>query len=96
MNQVDEYAYVITIFAANQMQIADANRALNYFELALLENKTIAGVYLDLGNIFCSKSNFYLGWKCYYAAEKLAPAHPMGIEIDRKRKNLEQRVPDYF
>jgi len=91
-----EYAYVMYIFSANHIQPSDKNRALNYFELALLDNPTIAGVYLDLGNIFCSRYDFELGWKCYYAAEILAPDHSMGVDVDRKRKNLEEALPAYF
>lgn len=91
-----EYAYVMYIFSANHIQPSDKNRALNYFELALLDNPTIAGVYLDLGNIFCSRHDFQLGWKCYYAAEILAPDHAMGVDVDRKRKNLEEALPAYF
>ncbi|MDG1780668.1 MAG: hypothetical protein P8H59_06940 [Flavobacteriales bacterium] len=96
MTRTKEYGYIMNVFAANHIQPADADRALNYFELALVENSTVAGVYIDLGNLFCDRYLYALGWKCYLAAHLLAPDHGMGIDIARKRKNLEEALPGYF
>ncbi|HMX16278.1 MAG TPA: hypothetical protein PKD29_05445 [Rhodocyclaceae bacterium] len=56
----------------------------------------LIGAWMDLGRLYYGQYRTIQAWRCWDAARRLAPGHPMTREIDDLEKRLAAGFPEFF
>lgn len=90
-------AYVTGIFKANIAgRLGRREDAFRDYQIALLANPLITGVWKDLGEHLFEAYNPYDAWRCWDIARMLAPGHPLLAEVNALEERLLKEFPEYF
>lgn len=74
-------------------EVRDAEALL--FE-ALEADPYLIGAWMDLGRLYYGQYRTVQAWRCWDAARRLAPGHPMTRDIDDLEKRLVSGFPEFF
>jgi tetratricopeptide (TPR) repeat protein len=86
---------LLAMEAATRVSLNEGQRAEQLYVEALKLNPLLLGAYRDLGY-------YYLGyrpdlaWRCWDAARRIAPSHPMLRDVDEYEQRLVADHPEYF
>ena len=91
-----DHDYILKIYLANKIKLADTNKSFDYLFEALRKDPFITGVYHDLGELFLISYDADNAFICWSMAEAISPEFSMNDSIRKYKRKLEHEFPDHF
>ena len=94
--EVDVHAEpLLAMEAAIRVYVDEVERAKELYVEALKLNPWLLGAYKDLGDCYLREYGMARAWRCWDAARRLAPSHPLLREVDKLEQRLVAEHPEY-
>lgn len=94
--KVDAHAEaLLAMEAAIRASLDEVERAKELYVEALKLNPRLLGAYKDLGDCYLREYEMDRAWRCWDAARRLAPSHPMLRDVDGLEQRLVAEHPEY-
>jgi hypothetical protein len=90
-------AHVLMTFEASlRRPLGEVKEAQELLLKAIECNPFLAGAYKDLGDIYLSGYKSAEAWRCWEAARRIAPGHPLLKDVTALEEELLTSHPEYF
>lgn len=95
-DEVDAHAEALfAMEAALRAALNEIEWAKALYIEALALNPWLVGAYKDLGDCYLREYEMTRAWRCWDAARRLAPTHPLLREVDGLEQGLVAKHPEY-
>ncbi len=92
-----ENAFVCDIWRANaSVTLAEPEAAIGYLLDVLTGHPEMTGAWSDLGWIYHRAFQVEKAWLCFETALRLAPQHPMLVQVKELEGELREGYPEFF
>lgn len=88
--------FLLTQEAVARRSLSDHAGAIACYSDALDHNPFLLGAYKDLGDCYAAAYDARRAWRCWEAARRLDPAHPMLRGVHALERRILDEQPDYF
>jgi tetratricopeptide (TPR) repeat protein len=94
--EVDAYAETLLVIeAAMRVSLNEGARGEGLYVEALKLNPWLLGAYKDLGDYYLRSDRPDRAWRCWDAARRIAPSHPMLRDVDEYERRLVAEHREY-